>query len=171
MVGAVAPSSKYLARKMLAGIDFSHAKVIVEYGPGTGVFTEEIVKRMKPSTTLLIIETNAAFYEKLQAMYKSVPNVIVINDSAENIKESLTAHKLPAPDYIVSGLPFAALPAGVSHAILKNTVELLDAKGMLVTFQYTLLKKQLLNSYFSSVTVRRELRNMPPAYVLECRNS
>ena len=43
-IGAVAPSSKYLAKKMLRNVTFNQARVIIEYGPGTGVFTEEIIK-------------------------------------------------------------------------------------------------------------------------------
>ena len=43
MVGAMAPSSKFLAKKMLARIAFDQAKVIVELGPGTGVFTQRII--------------------------------------------------------------------------------------------------------------------------------
>lgn len=34
--GAIAPSSKILARKMVDVIDFNRAKCIVELGPGTG---------------------------------------------------------------------------------------------------------------------------------------
>jgi phospholipid N-methyltransferase len=32
MVGAMAPSSRFLAKKMLENIDFSNAKVLVELG-------------------------------------------------------------------------------------------------------------------------------------------
>ena len=42
-VGAVLPSSPALARAMLAPIDFASARTIVEFGPGTGAFTREIV--------------------------------------------------------------------------------------------------------------------------------
>ncbi len=38
-VGAIAPSSRYLADGMIQSIDFNSAECIVEYGPGTGVFT------------------------------------------------------------------------------------------------------------------------------------
>ncbi len=38
--GAVAPSSKILAKKMVDVIDFNKAKCIVELGPGTGGFYE-----------------------------------------------------------------------------------------------------------------------------------
>lgn len=46
-VGAIAPSSKKLAAAMMQPIDFEKAKCIVEFGPGTGVFTEEIMRRKK----------------------------------------------------------------------------------------------------------------------------
>ncbi|PRP96638.1 hypothetical protein TUN_33020 [Bacillus sp. M21] len=45
--GAIAPSSKILATKMVDTINFETAKCIVELGPGTGVFTKEIIKRKK----------------------------------------------------------------------------------------------------------------------------
>jgi phospholipid N-methyltransferase len=168
-VGAVAPSSRYLARKMVESVDFDTAKVIIEYGPGTGVFTAEIIKRMGPQTKLLVIETNPAFYKQLQAKYKTTENVEIINTSAENVGSLHAERSLSAPDYIISGLPFAALPGDVSQAILKDTVKLLGKKGVFITFQYTLLKKGLLQTYFNDINVSRELRNIPPAYILRCR--
>lgn len=168
-VGAVAPSSRFLARKMVESVDFDTAKVIIEYGPGTGVFTAEIVKRMKPGTKLLALETNPAFYDNLQATYRDVEDVEIINASAEHISKLHAERTLPTPDYVISGLPFAALPAQISAAILQETVDLLDGNGEFITFQYTLLKKKLLHSYFPDIQVTRELRNVPPAYVLRCR--
>lgn len=169
MVGAVAPSSRFLARKMLAPVDFTTVNLIVEYGPGTGIFTREIVARLPASATLLVIETHPVFYEVLRVAYADDPRVIVVNDSAENVRGILLEHELDAPDFIVSGLPFAALPSSVSHAILQRTAELLDGHGMFITFQYTLLKQSLLKKYFNDIRVTRELRNIPPAYVLTCR--
>lgn len=168
-IGAVAPSSRFLARKMVATVDFDKAKVIVEYGPGTGVFTAEIIKRMKPSTKLLAIETNPAFYKKLHAKYKDVPNIEVINASAEHVSKFHGERSLAKPDYIISGLPFAALPADVSHKILSETAKLLGKKGEFITFQYTLLKKNLIGNYFGDIRVSREYLNIPPAYILRCK--
>ena len=45
MVGSVRPSSRFLMEKMLQNIDFENSKIIVELGPGTGVFTYEILKK------------------------------------------------------------------------------------------------------------------------------
>ncbi len=50
-IGAIAPSGKALAKKMIQPIHFEKAKCIVEYGPGTGSFTDGLVtnKRNKIS--------------------------------------------------------------------------------------------------------------------------
>src|SRR5690349_5389013 len=47
-VGSVAPSSSYLVRAMLETADVEHRQMLAEFGPGTGVFTTEIVRRMHP---------------------------------------------------------------------------------------------------------------------------
>lgn len=170
-VGAVAPSSSFLARKMCEPIDFNHAKTIVEYGPGTGVFTDEMMKHVQPDATVVLIESNVVFYNKLVHKYSANKQVKVIHDSAENTAMILRRLKLPQVDYVVSGLPFAALPSKASHAILSSTAELLRAnRGAFITFQYTLFKRGLIAGYFNDIHVKKELRNIPPAYVLLCRN-
>ena len=65
MVGAVSPSSRFLGEKMLCNIDFSKEKIIVELGPGTGVFTDMIINRMAPDAKLLVFELNDNFFESL----------------------------------------------------------------------------------------------------------
>lgn len=57
-VGSISPSSRFLAKKMLQGVDFQKAKCIVEYGPGTGIFTEEILKQRTPETVVFVVENN-----------------------------------------------------------------------------------------------------------------
>lgn len=167
-VGAVAPSSKYLARKMVAAIDFASATVIVEYGPGTGTITSEIVCKLQPGATLLLIETNKAFYSHLRELYRDNMSVIVVHGSAADTVAHLRAHELSDPDAIISGLPFAALPSNISDAILSTTVDLIKKKGVFVTFQYTLLKRELFERYFTTLHITREMRNIPPAYVFRC---
>lgn len=170
-VGAIAPSSRYLAHKMCEPINFKDAKVIVEYGPGTGVFSSEIVKRMIPGTKLLVIESNRAFHNKLRAQFQESDAVIVEHGNAQDVATMLKKHRLANPDVVVSGLPFAALPSEMSHAILSTTAELLASNGAFVTFQYTLLKKGLIGQYFNTIKTTRELRNIPPAYILHCQNT
>lgn len=170
-IGAIAPSSEKLAREMVRDIDFNSAECIVEYGPGTGVFTEELVNRKNKDTKLILLEYNQQFCEQLVKKYSGYDNVIIVNDSAEKIHKHLEKYGIERVDYIVSGLPFASLPKSISNNILNNTKKILKRDGIFITFQYTLLKKEYIAGYFKSVSYGRVLLNLPPAYVLRCKNA
>ncbi|GAA0742380.1 class I SAM-dependent methyltransferase [Clostridium oceanicum] len=170
-IGAVAPSSQRLAERMVNDIDFDNAKCIVEYGPGTGVFTDKLVKRKKEDTLLVLIEYNIKFCEELKNRYNIYGNIVIINDSAENVDKHLEKYNIKNVDYVVSGLPFASLPKDISTRILNNTRNILKKKGKFITFQYTLVKKQFIEKYFSKIELNRVVLNVPPAYVFKCENS
>jgi phospholipid N-methyltransferase len=167
-VGAVAPSSRFLARKMMTGIDFEKARVIVEFGPGTGVFTDELLRRRSAGTVIISIERNEEFFQKLQEKYAQVPDLHLVHGSAEQIGTYLHEHGHTSACHIVSGLPFASIPVERSVAIIKNARAHLAQGGRFITFQYTLLRKGMLANAFASIDVKREWRNLPPAYVLSC---
>ncbi len=169
-VGAILPSSNHLADKMVETIDFKSASHIMEYGPGTGAFTDKILKRRKSDTIILLFECNEVFYSLLQEKYKKELNLYIINDSAEHIEKYMARYHIPWVDYIVSGLPFTSLPQTVSANILKQTKLHLRQDGRFILFQYTLFKKKLIEQYFNNIAITRELRNMPPAYVFSCSN-
>lgn len=167
-VGALAPSSKYLAYEMINSIDFENTSCIVEYGPGTGSFTEKILARVKEDTIVILIEINKEFYNTLKELYGHKKNVIILNESAENIKEILEKYSVDKVDYVISGLPFASLPENISNNILNETSEVIGESGQFITFQYTLFKEKYIESFFNKVKHRRVIRNFPPAYVLRC---
>lgn len=170
-VGAVAPSSDRLAKKMVSDINFETASCIVEYGPGTGVFTDRLVEGKKEDTILLLIEYNKEFCKQLEERYRGYDNIILINDSAENVDKYLKLYNINRVDYVVSGLPFASLQKNVSNKILRKTRDILRKDGVFITFQYTLLKKEFIAGYFRKIDLERVVRNVPPAYVLKCQNS
>jgi len=169
-VGAVAPSSEKLSYKMVEDIDFLNVSCIVEYGPGTGAFTEKILNKKEYSTIFIAIEYNKDFYEILRDKFRNEKNFVLINGSAENLKEYLDQYNISEVDYIVSGLPFASLPNVMSHRILKVTKEVLKNEGEFITFQYSLFKMKLFKSYFKGVKRKKVLLNLPPAFVLKCGN-
>ena len=153
---------------MINSIDFEKTECIVEYGPGTGAFTEKILSRAKDTTTIILIEINNEFYNTLKKLYGYKRNVIILNDSAENIKDILKRYSIKKVDYIISGLPFTSLPETMSNTILKRTSEIIGECGQFITFQYTLLKKQYIGTFFKEIDQKRVFRNIPPAYVLIC---
>jgi phospholipid N-methyltransferase len=169
-IGAVAPSGKMLSRKMMMPIDFGSADVIVEYGPGTGSFTKELVANRKPNTVLILVEQNVHFCRQLEMRYGKTDNVHIIHGNAENIEHYLRQFGFNRADYIVSGLPFTSLPKTVSDSILTATKTALGDSGKFITFQYSLVKRRFFEQYFNITDYLKEVRNLPPAYVLVMQN-
>lgn len=166
-VGAVAPSSKSLGRKICSFIDFDKADVIVELGPGNGVFTKLLLERMKPGSKLLALETNAAFCNLIRETIKD-DRLILVEDSAEHITKYLEQHGYHSCQYVVSSLPYTVFPSELKNAILDDAVKALNNDGMYLQFQYSLNAFKLLKSKFDKVNYTFSLLNFPPAFVYRC---
>src|SRR5436190_19766759 len=61
--GSITPSSRHLARTIVEGLDLRDAETVLEYGPGTGVFTEFVLRELKPGAKFAAIELNPHFAE------------------------------------------------------------------------------------------------------------
>jgi phosphatidylethanolamine/phosphatidyl-N-methylethanolamine N-methyltransferase len=82
-VGAVAPSSHFLARTILAAADLKNCHAIVEFGPGTGAFTKYVCKQLRPDQRYIGIELNTNFTLLLRRKF---PTLAFVNDSVENLQ-------------------------------------------------------------------------------------
>jgi phospholipid N-methyltransferase len=173
-IGAIAPSSRQLAEAMIDPIDFGTAKVIVEFGPGTGVMTGAIVKRLGPNTRYVGVEINETFCRTLTVRF---PHLQFFNRGAQDVKEILHALELEKVDAIVCGLPWASLPIDLQARIMAAILDVLKPGGIFVTFAYLqglllpaagMLRRRL-RSQFSAVTTTRVIwRNVPPAFAYVC---
>jgi phospholipid N-methyltransferase len=165
-VGSLIPSSQELTDKVMEPIDFAGATCIVEYGPGTGVFTDVLMQRRRPETTLVLIEVNRRFCTLLQQRYAGHANVHIIHGSADKTREYLRPLGIDKVDYVVCGLPFSSLPRRLGWRILEHTQHLLQPVGQLILFQYSLQNVKLFGRFFRPVQQQHVLLNLPPAYVL-----
>jgi phosphatidylethanolamine/phosphatidyl-N-methylethanolamine N-methyltransferase len=166
-VGSLVPSSHELTDKVMEPINFATARCIVEYGPGTGVFTDVLIARRRADTVVLLVEVNEEFCQLLKERYAGQPNVHVVLGSADKTGEYLAAAGAPPPDYVVCGLPFSSLPKRLGWRILEHTASLLrETQGKLVLFQYSLQNVRLFERFFCQVDRQHVLLNLPPAYVL-----
>lgn len=170
MVGSVIPSSRFLSKKMLQPLDFKKAKVIVELGPGTGVFTKELLKHLATDCHLVVIELNDAFYKQLKAKYKA-PNLHLIHGSAADIGTILAQLQLPKADYFLSSLPLSNFPAELRKAVLESIRLNLQTNGKLIQFQYSRGLKKLYSQHFQHVHIDYTVLNFPPAFIYTCTNS
>lgn len=167
MVGAMAPSSKYLAQKMMQNIDFNSAEVIIELGPGTGVFTDEIIEKMSETAHLLVFELNDLFFERLEKRIDH-PRVHIIHDSAEHIERYIEQFQLTQADVVVSSLPLAVFSEELRNLVLNASHRSLKPTGKYIQFQYSLQSKKLLKNLYSKVSIAFTPLNFPPAFVYTC---
>ena len=174
-VGAVAPSSRGLAREMVDWIDWSNVQTVVEYGPGTGVFTEAILQRIAPGGRFFAIEANPRFAETLQDRF---PKVRIFHDSVSNVAALCEREGVSSIDAVICGLPWATFPEAEQTELLDATVDLLAEGAYFATFAYLqglLLPggqrfRRKLRPRFRKVDVSRTVwRNLPPAFVYRCR--
>ncbi len=169
-VGAIAPSSPALARAMVDALDLEAARVIVEYGPGTGVFTAELIARRRPGTRIVAIELNRDFHAHVAARFAGVPDLDVVAGSAADVAGVVARLGITQVDAVLSGLPLSSLPTAVSEAILSETARLLGDHGRFVLFQYSRYRRAMIERHFAAVRTRHVLANLPPAYVFACEN-
>ncbi len=166
-VGAVVPTSPPAVKRVCDKVDFDRARVIVEYGPGTGVFSEALLKRMSPDAQLILVETNPEFCEILQRI--DDPRVSICPDSAENIREILTAHGENEADCVISGIPFTFFDKALRDSILENTRDALSPWGNFIVYQYSTFMKKCLSEYFGEVDMDFIMLNIPPVFIFEVK--
>mgnify|MGYP001396581189 CR=1 FL=1 len=165
-VGSITPSSGHLTKKILSFVDFTkEGLVLLEYGPGTGPFTSEIIKHLKPTDQLIVIELNPKFAADLNEKFKDYKNVKIHEDCVANTKKILDKEGIKQVDYIISGIPFSSLPKDVTQDILINTKSIMCNTTLFLTFQYSKFKKESFEKYFEIIDVKFVFRNIPSAFV------
>ncbi|OUU22275.1 MAG: hypothetical protein CBC13_07835 [Planctomycetia bacterium TMED53] len=178
LIGAVAPSGSALAARMLDGISLTQAKTVVELGPGTGVFTREIIKRIPDPCRFLAIEKNPLFAQELQKSNDLSPLTEIVEGDAGDLGNLLKERNLGEVDVVISGLPWAAFPGPLQEQVLQQVSDWLSPKGYFVTFAYGgihLLPKarafrKELENHFSKISKTKTVwRNLPPAFAYQCR--
>jgi phospholipid N-methyltransferase len=162
MVGSVIPSSKVLIDKMLKPVDWANTKLFVEYGPGVGTFTQEILNRLAPDAILLTIDTNADFTTYLSAKIRD-SRLRAVTGSAADVRTIMSDFGLTHADYILSGLPFSTLPPGIGPKIAEETAEALRPGGAFLVYQFSPKVRQFIAPYFDRLDRGFEWINIPPA--------
>lgn len=167
MLGSVVPSSSFLVNDMMGQVDWERARVLVEYGPGVGTFTREILRRMRPDAILIAIELNTEFVEYLGEQIRD-PRFRVVHGSAARVRSILADENLSPADYIISSLPYRNMTDSLRREILEESRMALKSEGSMLLFQYTRTMLPYLKSSFSSVKLNFQLFNILPALIFHC---
>lgn len=167
-MGAVLPSSRWLAEAMVEAAGIRPGERVLELGAGSGSFTRAIVER-HPGAELIAVEPGAELAEGLRERF---PGVRVAQLRAEELRVLGLAPG--SIDRVVSGLPWALWSSAVQREILDVVVPLLAPHGRLVTFHYVHSRalgrvapfRGLLRERFARVRHTPPVwANVPPAYV------
>lgn len=171
-IGAIAPSSPDLARKMIEDVQADENNVVLEIGCGTGAITRFLQDLIPNRKSFIGIEIEKNFVDRLET---ELSNLNIVCGDACQATQIIADNQLGKVSYIISGLPFVVLPKEVSDGILNEVDKLMEHGCLFRTFQYAHgynlppAKKfrQRLNEKYGEVK-RSDLvfKNLPPAYTL-----
>ncbi len=166
-IASFSPSQRFLARKIISGIDYDKAKCIVELGAGTGPVTAQLLARAKPHTKVIVVELDPDFCIRLRQKF---PHADIVEGDAAKLEQLLAERGIAAVDHVVSGLPLPSFPAPLRDAILASSAKVLTPDGsfrQLTNMPYIYWK--LYKRYFDEVKFKFVPLNMPPAGEYDCR--
>jgi phospholipid N-methyltransferase len=137
-VGAICPSSRFLARAMarpLSNLSLNGPHdYIIELGAGTGNVTQALLDQGVPPERLVVIELSKPFTARLRQRF---PGLTIIQGSATDLASLLPPNARVRA--IVSSLPLCSLPHPVMRTILQQWQSLLGpSNGLAVQFTYNL---------------------------------
>lgn len=159
-VASVAPSSRFLEQRIVKLAETRSAQTLVELGAGVGGTTRAILGAMAPDARLLSIEINPRFCEVLQRIED--PRLTVHCGGAEELCETISQYGLPAPEVVVSGIPFSVIDPGLGPKIVETISSVLVSGGRFVAYQLSGQVEELSRPYLGPARVETEFLNIPP---------
>ncbi|MGI8944358.1 MAG: class I SAM-dependent methyltransferase [Qipengyuania sp.] len=161
MVGSIIPSSGFTVERMLAPVNWNECRLFVEYGPGVGTFCQPVLDRLPSDGALIVIDTNPLYIDYLESTFRDRRFKPVLG-SAADVEEIVHAHGFAHADYILSGLPFSTLPAGIGPAIVAATHRILRPGGGFLVYQFSDRARDYMARHFRRIDSGFEWRNILP---------
>lgn len=168
MLGSLIPSSRFLIKQLLRDVKWNDVRVFVEYGPGVGTISGEIVKRMRPDAKLIVFEINDDFVRVMKQRFQHDPRVHVLHRSAAEVQDSLRELGLEKADCAIAGIPFSIMKEEDRQAVLRNTHAALRPGGSFLVYQFSSRVRADLEKIFGPVHQGFEPLNILPARLFHC---
>lgn len=147
--------------------DFPHAQYVVELGPGTGVFTQEILSRIPDTAKVITIESNEDFVRRLNERFDD-DRLTVVHGDAAMIKDIVSSHWQDEVDVVLSSLPLTVIPEPAKSRIMNGSFDVLRKEGEYLQYQYSMNAANKLKELYGNLQVKKEPRNIPPARCFRC---
>lgn len=192
--GAIAPSSRFLARAMARPLqqrDGDSPVRVLEIGPGTGAVTRTLVRHIREGDCFDLVELNESFVEMLNGRFEKEPHWNRIREQSQIHMVPVQEFQTDEPyDFVISGLPLNNFPTDLVEEIFQAYFRILKPGGVLSYFEYQFVRsirtrvgKQeernrlaaidaTMKSYTDRLRFRRDwiFVNLPPAWVQHLRS-
>lgn len=158
--GAVLPSGRFLAREMVRQLPRpSSPAFLLEAGPGTGAFTDPLVRSLRPEDRLVLVELNATFVRVLRDRLDHDPKWTPYRKQVEVFHGAIEHYEMESRfDAIVCGLPFNNFTPAITESILSSLMARLQPQGTLGFFEYLGIRR--LKNPFVSAAEQQRLREI-----------
>lgn len=135
-IGSITPSSSFLAKEMIKYSKYlpTSAKIL-EIGAGRGPITKFLVKELKKSQKLDVVELMPEFCNSLQKFCSNKP---LVNVYCCDILEFDTNEKY---DLIICSLPFNSMDPEISKKIMDLLPSMLKKSSVFSFFEYSFTQK------------------------------
>ena len=170
--GAIAPSSRFLARAMTRHIRNRPADApplrVLEIGPGTGAVTNTIVKLLRDGDRFDLVELNDVFSQHLRTRFEQ--------DSVwQRVAAQSEVHICPLQEFqavepydvVISGLPLNNFPADLVDDIFDHYFRHLAPNGVLSYFEYQFVRS--LRTRIGAKSERERLRSIDATMARYCQ--
>ena len=166
-IGAVAPSSRFLARAMATQVDLRRPGPVIELGGGTGSVTKALLDAGLPVDRLIVVERDVRLYKMLRRRF---PQLRVVLGDARQLVDLLRPLGIDAVSAIVSSLPLIAMSKAMRRQIIDQSFTLLGEAGRFIQYTYS-LSSPLAGREFGlrGRVAARVWLNFPPASVWNYR--
>ncbi|HXP30609.1 MAG TPA: hypothetical protein VN832_05940 [Stellaceae bacterium] len=165
-IGALAPSSRQLARAMARQIDLAGDGVVIELGGGTGSITRALLAAGLARRRLVVVERDPTLAAALRLWF---PGVKVLRGDAAELRALLLPLGVMRAATVVSSLPLLSMPKRVRLRIVAEAFALLGERGTFVQFTYGVASPLGPESGLVGAVAQRVWWNFPPAVVWRFR--
>lgn len=165
-VASITPTSQHCVKKVCTHIDFSKDLILVEYGPGNGVFTKYLLEQITPGSRLILIEANDDFVAHLKKTFND-PRVEIHNVLAGDVEAILNPNDIGNVDYVLSGIPFSFLKPDRKLAVLNATKSILKDGGKFLAYQTSGHLKKPVMEVFGNYETEFVALNIPPYFIYD----
>ena len=160
-VGAIVPTSVFMARRMASVANPASGLPVLELGPGTGVVTRAILRRGIAPDKLVSVEFSDEFCRHLK---REMPDVTLLHGDAFRLEDTLGPLRSAKFDCVISGLPLLNFPVADRVKLLEDALNRIPVGRPFLQFCYGPLPP--IPPGRGHYTIKRfgwEIRNIPPA--------